>query len=147
MCLLTLERRVGRWGCKCCTFLDFLKYLRGPTELFDALWHIPRAIQFETNEVEIPDLIQLVIRCWHRKRRCVDGIFSRKVVNLVTFKWRSVFHPLERKRCCFANFWERRSRRCCSQYHTMLNSIRVQPEIKMADVIPETHAVRITDLE
>lgn len=31
--------------------------------------------------------------------------------------------------------------------HTMLNSYRIQQEIKMADVIPETDLAIITDLE
>ena len=62
---------------------------------------------------------------------------------MVTLESRSVFHLWEQIQDCFANFPENRSHRCCSQCHTMLKSNRVQPQIKMVNVIPETAVARL----
>ena len=82
----TVKLTIRRWGCKCCTPCKvFLEQLHGPTECSDALWHIS-------------------IKWRHRKRRCADECFIRKVVFLVTLEWSSVFHLWERIRGALLTF-------------------------------------------
>ena len=118
-----------------------------PDRILYALWNNFGAIQCKWNDVEFPDVVQPVMEWRHRKRRWVDYFFSRKLIYLVTNESRSVFHVCGRTQGCFAIFRERRRHHCCPQCHTMLKSNRVEPEIKMADVIPETHIAWSADLE
>ena len=127
--------------------LGFSGITQWPDRIFDALWNIPRASQCKQNDVEFRDVVQPVMEWRHRKRRWVDEFFSRKLIYLVTLESRSVFHIWEHTQGCFAIFRVHRSHRCCPQCHTVLKSNCVEPEIKMADVIPETHVARSADLE
>jgi hypothetical protein len=83
----------------------------------------------------------------HRKRRWVDELFSRKLNNLVTLETRSVFHVWKRTQGWFAIFQGRRGRRCCPRCHTVKKPDCVEPEIKMAGVIPETQVAQSAHLE
>ena len=83
----------------------------------------------------------------HRSVYVTQNSLLFTMIYLVTLESGSVFHVWGRTQGRFAIFRKLRSHRCCPQCHTMLKSNRVEPEIKMADVIPETHTARSADLE
>jgi len=116
-----------------CTPIVFPEYISFPSEF--------------RNDVEIFKIVQPVIELSHRKWRKCGWFFGENLTNLVTIESKGVNHLWKQiQRCWCICFWGCRSHRCWQQHRRpMHNSMRVQPEIKMADGKPEAFKPDIGD--